>query len=242
MSDRPAGDRPPTPSRQERWDRRMEVPLAVASLVYLTGYAVHVLARRLPPVWHGVCLTVILTTWAFFVVDYLVRLRLSGLSPFRFLRTHPLDTLVVLLPLLRPVRTVKVYERIRRRRGEPRLGLYGRVMVYSGLSVALLGFAGALTVYHHEVDAPGATILTFGDSVWWACSTLATVGYGDVSPVTPAGRVTAVGLMACSLALLGAVTGSFSSWLVQAFTREDEKRTDEKRTDAGRPPGDPPGA
>ncbi|WP_411071852.1 potassium channel family protein [Streptomyces sp. cmx-4-25] len=229
-------DRPPTPSRQERWDRRMETPLAVASLAFLTAYAVHVLARRLPEVWHGVCLAVTLGAWAFFVVDYLVRLRLSGLAPHRFLRAHPLDTLVVVLPLLRPLRMVKLYDRVQRRHG-PRLGLYGRVMVYSGLSVSLLGFAGSLTVYHHEVDAPGATIVTFGDSVWWTCATLATVGYGDVSPVTPVGRVTAVGLMACGLALLGAVTGSFSSWLIQTFTREDEKRTD-----AEGPPGDSPGA
>jgi voltage-gated potassium channel len=47
------------------------------------------------------------------------------------------------------------------------------------------------------------------------------VGYGDVAPVTVVGRLVAVGLMACGLALLGAVTGSFSSWLVEVFTREE---------------------
>jgi voltage-gated potassium channel len=61
---------------------------------------------------------------------------------------------------------------------------------------------------------------------------LATVGYGDVAPVTPLGRVIAVGMMACGLALLGAVTGSFSSWLIQVFAREDDER----------PPGRTPGA
>ncbi|MER5309704.1 potassium channel family protein [Streptomyces sp. NPDC002773] len=226
-------DRPPKPPRQERWDRRMEIPLAVASLAFLTGYAVRVLARhRLPQAWLDACLAVTVAAWAVFLVDYVVRLRLSGTGPLRFVRAHMLDTVVLLLPLLRPVRLVSFYDRVRRRHGTPRLGLYARVMAYAGLSAALLGFAGALTVYHHEVDAPGATIRTFGDAVWWTCATLATVGYGDVAPVTPVGRVTAVGVMACGLALLGAVTGSFSSWLVQAFTQEDEKR----------PPGDSPGA
>ncbi|MER8233966.1 potassium channel family protein [Streptomyces sp. NPDC101490] len=226
-------DRPPKPPRQERWDRRMETPLAVASLVYLAGYAVRILARhQLPQGWLDLCLALTLASWALFGVDYAVRLRLSGLGPLRFVRAHLLDTVVLLLPLLRPVRTVSAYDRIQRRREKPRLGLYARVMVYAGLSTALLGFAGALTVYHYEVDAPGASIRTFGDAVWWTCATLATVGYGDAVPVTPAGRVTAVGVMACGLALLGAVTGSFSSWLIQAFTREDEKR----------PPGSTPGA
>ncbi|MFF2776788.1 potassium channel family protein [Streptomyces sp. NPDC058052] len=230
--------RPPKPPRQERWDRRMELPLAVASIAYLAGYAVRVLARdHLPRLGVDLCVGVVLGAWAVFITDYAVRMRLSGLHPLRFVRTHLLDTVVLLLPLLRPVRMVTLYDRVQRRRGQPRLSLYARVMVYSGLSVSLLGFTAALTVYHHEADAPGATIVTFGDSVWWACATLATVGYGDVTPVTPVGRVVAVGLMACGLALLGAVTGSFSSWLIQAFTREDERPGNGER-----PPGDPPGA
>ncbi|MGW0119241.1 potassium channel family protein [Streptomyces sp. NPDC003327] len=225
--------RPPKPHRQERWDRRMETPLAVASAAFLTAYAVRVLAGgNLGAGWLDLCSAVLYASWALFGVDYAVRLRLSGLGPLRFLRGHLLDTVVLLLPLLRPVRMVTIYDRIQRRRDEPRLSLYARVMVYAGLTVGLLGFAGALTVYHHEAGAPGASIRTFGDAVWWTCATLATVGYGDVTPVTPIGRLTAVGLMACGLALLGAVTGSFSSWLIQAFTREDEKR----------PPGDSPGA
>ncbi len=216
----------------------MEVPLAVASLVYLAGYAVRVLAEdHLPRLGADLCLAAVLGAWAFFAADYGVRLRLSGLHPLRFVRTHLLDTVVVLLPLLRPVRMVTLYDRVQRRRDKPRLGLYARVMVYAGLSVSLLGFAAALTVYHYEADAPGASIRTFGDSVWWACSTLSTVGYGDVSPVTPIGRVVAVGLMACGLGLLGAVTGSFSSWLIQAFTREDEKPGNGEG-----PRGDSPGA
>ncbi len=221
----------------------MEVPLAVASVAFLTGYAVRVLARdQLPRFGADLCLGVILGSWAVFLTDYAVRLRLSGLGPPRFVRTHLLDTVVLLLPLLRPLRMVALYDRVQRRRGQPRLGLYARVMVYSGLSVSLLGFTAALTVYHHEVGAPGATIRTFGDSLWWASATLATVGYGDVTPVTPIGRVVAVGLMACGLALLGAVTGSFSSWLIQTFRREDEEPGNGERGNGGRPPGGSPGA
>ena len=219
----------------------MEAPLAVASAVYLAGYAVRVLAHHhLSQGWLDLCLAVTLASWALFVVDYAVRLRFSGLGPLRFLRTHLLDTVVLILPLLRPVRMVNIYNQIQRRHDKPRLSLYARVMVYSGLTVTLLGFAGALTVYRYEADAPGATIVTFGDAVWWTCATLATVGYGDVVPVTPIGRAVAVGVMACGLALLGAVTGSFSSWLIQAFTREDEKG--EGTGDEKRPPGDSPGA
>ncbi|MFE4591481.1 potassium channel family protein [Streptomyces laurentii] len=202
----------------------MEVPLAVASAVFLGGYSVRVLGHgHLHQGWLDLCLALTLAAWAFFAFDYAVRVRLSGLGLFRFVRRHLLDTAILLLPLLRPLSVVSVYDRIQHRYDKPRLTLYARVIAYASLTAVLLGYTSALTVYFAEHKAPGATILTFGDAVWWACATLSTVGYGDVTPVTPLGRVTAAGLMACGLALLGAVTGSFSSWLIQVFRREDER-------------------
>jgi voltage-gated potassium channel len=130
---------------------------------------------------------------------------------------------VLVLPLLRPLRMVKVYEAVQRRRERPKLDLYARVIAYAGLTAALVGFAGALAVYQQERGAPGADIRTFGDALWWACSTLTTVGYGDATPVTAAGRLIAFVVMVCGLALLGAVTGSFSSWLLRVFAREGEE-------------------
>ncbi|MFF4275566.1 potassium channel family protein [Streptomyces sp. NPDC001536] len=210
-------------SPKARWERRTEVPLAVASLVFLASYAIQVLAHDLPDGWRDLCLAATLAAWALFAADYAVRWRLSG-QRLRFVRTHLLDTLVLALPLLRPLRVVKAYEAVQRRHGRPRLALHARVIVYSGLSTLLLGFTGALAVYQQERGASGATMRTFGDAVWWTCATLSTVGYGDVVPVTPRGRLIAVGIMAIGLALLGAVTGTFASWLLQVFSREDDER------------------
>jgi voltage-gated potassium channel len=215
------------PLRFRRWEQRTEVPLFVASLFFLLGYAVRVLVPYLTQPWRGLALVLVAVTWLLFVADYAVRIRLSG-QGLRFLRTHWLDTVVLVLPLLRPLRLIRVYTAVERQREQPRLSLYARVIAYSGTTALLLGFSAALAVYHEEHRAPGATIRTFGDAVWWASATLTTVGYGDATPVTPSGRVIAVGLMLCGLALLGAVTGSFSSWLVQVFTREDEKTPPER--------------
>ncbi|MGY5032197.1 potassium channel family protein [Streptomyces sp. 900116325] len=220
MSDQRTGSS--MPLRFRRWEQRTEVPLFVASLFFLLGYAVRVLVPYLTQPWRGLALILVAVTWLLFVADYVVRIRLSG-QGLRFLRTHWLDTVVLVLPLLRPLRLIRVYTAVERQREQPRLSLYARVIAYSGTTALLLGFSAALAVYHEEHRAPGATIRTFGDAVWWASATLTTVGYGDATPVTPSGRVIAVGLMLCGLALLGSVTGSFSSWLVQVFTREDEK-------------------
>ncbi|NXY97977.1 two pore domain potassium channel family protein [Streptomyces sp. BR123] len=208
--------------RRQRWEALTEVPLLIASLLFLAAYAVHVLVPPTESWLHGIALAVIGLTWLCFAVDYLVRMALSGLPPLRFLRSNWLHTLVLVLPMLRPLRLVQIYAALQRRRDRPRMELYARVVAYAGTSALLLGFTGALAVYQQERYAPGASILTFGDAVWWTCETLTTIGYGDVVPVTPMGRSIAAVVMAFGLTLLGAVTGSFSSWLIQVFERDEK--------------------
>ncbi|KAB1150724.1 two pore domain potassium channel family protein [Streptomyces luteolifulvus] len=206
-------------NRTARWERRAGTPLAVASLLFLASYAVGVLGEDLPGPVRDLSRAVLYGSWALFIVDYAVRWRLSGEGP-GFVHRHWLDSVVVVLPLLRPVRIVRVYDAMQARRpGEPRMTLQARVMLYAGLSSSLLGLSAALAEYHYEHNAPGASIRTFGDALWWSVATLSTVGYGDVVPVTVIGRLIAVVLMGCGLALLGAVTGSFSSYLMQRFAR-----------------------
>ncbi|WP_328316481.1 potassium channel family protein [Streptomyces sp. NBC_00388] len=209
--------------RLRRWEERTEIPLFAAALLFLACYAVRVLARGADPLLRDTALAVALAVWLVFVLDYAVRLVLSG-ERLRFPHRHRMDTLAMILPLLRLLRIVPLYNAVQQKREQPRLNLQARVIAYAGLSAVLLAFAGSLAVYSCERSAPGATIRTFGDAVWWAAATLSTVGYGDVTPVTPLGRVIAVAMMACGIALLGAVTGSFSSWLLQTFRRDDEEK------------------
>ena len=51
--------------------------------------------------------------------------------------------------------------------------------------------------------------------MWWAVVTVTTVGYGDFYPITVVGRLVAVGLMIGGIAVLGVVTASVASWLVE---------------------------
>ena len=56
-----------------------------------------------------------------------------------------------------------------------------------------------------ESGADGASIRTIWDAIWYSLITLTTVGYGDLSPVTGAGRVLGIILALCSLGVLSAV-------------------------------------
>ncbi len=79
---------------------------------------------------------------------------------------------------------------------------------------------GSVAMLDAEQNAPGANITSFGDALWWACSTVTTVGYGDRYPVTTEGRIIAVALMIVGISLLGAITASVATWMVSQVQRD----------------------
>jgi len=92
-------------------------------------------------------------------------------------------------------------------------------------------FLAALAELDAERDAADATITTFGDALWWSLATVTTVGYGDAYPVTATGRLVAGGLMLAGIALLGVVTASLASWLVQRVSEIEEESEAATRRD-----------
>jgi hypothetical protein len=68
----------------------------------------------------------------------------------------------------------------------------GKLIVYTVCGAVVLIYAGSLAILQAERGQRGAKITSFGDAVWWAITTVTTVGYGDLSPVTTMGRLVAV--------------------------------------------------
>ncbi len=107
--------------------------------------------------------------------------------------------------------------------------LRGKLAVYVAGGALLLAFCNALAVLDAERSHPDANMTTFGDAAWWAATTMTTVGYGDRYPVTATGRLAAVALMVAGIAVLGVVTATFASWLVEQVAASEAEQTEELR-------------
>jgi len=219
-----------TDSRVQQWESRTEWPLAVAAVAFLVAYAWPVLEPGLSSGWKDLCRVVVYVSWALFALDYVVRLVLAE-HRARYAGRHIPDLLVIALPILRPLRLLRLVMLLRVLNRRATNSLRGRVITYvSGATVLIIGSAG-LAVLDAERGHPGANIDNYGDALWWAMTTIATVGYGDRYPITGQGRFVAAGLMLAGIALLGVVTASIASWLIekvreveadaQAMTRRD---------------------
>lgn len=215
-------------ARLHRWEKRLEIPLLVGALIFFAAYAMPILWPDLPPRIRTVLLVLSALTWVMFVVDYLVRVVLAPDRP-RYLRRHWVDLLIVVLPLLRPLRLLRLVVLLSVLNRRVGMRLRGRLVVYVAGTSILLAVCASLAELDAERGQPGANIQTFGDATWWALTTMTTVGYGDHYPVTTLGRVIAGTLMIGGVALLGMVTATLASWLVEAVQSERQETIDLRR-------------
>jgi voltage-gated potassium channel len=73
----------------------------------------------------------------------------------------------------------------------------------------------------------GGNIATPEDAMWWAVSTMTTVGYGDRFPVTSEGRMIAIFLMAAGVGAFGTLSGLMASWFLSPEAEEATSERDE---------------
>lgn len=227
-------ERSSAPRRAEalsRFERSTAVPMLILSLAIIPLLVVPLL-WDLSPRTEGTFLALDWFVWAAFAVEYGIRLYLAP-RRWAFVRNHKLDLLMVALPLLRPLRVVRSARALRvLRAGRAAVGL-GRMLkagqqvltrhkLHYGLAVTLVVVLGAaFLVESFENGASEANITSIPDALWWAVTTVTTVGYGDRFPTTPAGRGVGVVLMIMGIALFGYVAAALASFFLER-SEEDE--------------------
>lgn len=204
----------------ETWDRYSERPLIAVSLVFLVAYAWEVIAN-LQGVAGVIADAIINATWVIFGIDYLVNLALAE-RRWHWFYTHLFDLAIVALPILRPLRLLRLITLLRILGRSTGARFRGRLIVNVSGAAVLLVFSASVAILDAERGYPGASIKTFSDALWWSVVTLSTVGYGDLYPVSPLGRFLAAAVMVGGVALIGVVTATLASWIVERVAVRDE--------------------
>ena len=169
-------------------------------------------------------------TWALFALDYVARLVLAEHRGRYFIR-HLLDLAIIALPLLRPLRLLRLASLLKVMNRKASTGLRGKVAIYVVGGSAMLAFCGALAVLDAERANPDRNIVSFGDAMWWAITTMTTVGYGDHYPTTGIGRLAAAALMVGGITLLGVVTATIR--LLADRAGSDHRAGGDRRSEVG---------
>jgi len=129
------------------------------------------------------------------------------IGPFRLAR------LGALFRILRIFRSIRILSQVYMR---DKAASVVAVLMIAGIST-IIGVSVA--VLHAEKSTPGASILTGEDAAWWSVVTVSTVGYGDLVPVTPTGRVLAVVLMVVGIGLFATFAGAIANIFMRQVER-----------------------
>ncbi|MEV5434553.1 potassium channel family protein [Streptomyces sp. NPDC052682] len=207
-------------SAQARWEHHTQRPLFGLALAFAVAYAVPIVRPDAGRDVVEVCTAVEWVVWGAFALDYLARLVLAE-RHLDFVRTHWLDLAAVVLPLVQPLRLLRLVSTLLLVGQRARMASQIRLTTYVAGSVVGLLMFGSLAVLSVERDSPEGNIRTLGDAVWWSFTTMTTVGYGDHAPTTGLGRMLAVGLMLSGIALLGVVTANIAAWFIARFEKDD---------------------
>ena len=197
--------------------------LTVLALVYLAAFSYPAFVAEISTSTQNRLEIVQWGTWTIFALDLVIGIWKAG-DKKKYLKSHPLEILSVALPFLRPLRLLRVISFgalvIQKIAVGKQLAITFKVFLFS----ILIAYIAAVQITITERDVPSSNIKSFGDGIWWAVTTVTTVGYGDRFPTTSVGRVLAVGLMLVGISLMGVITASVAAWFVK-MSQEDSNPT-----------------
>jgi len=216
-----------------RWRRWTDVPLIALALGSLPILLLEFVSDRLGDNDRLLITVVNMLIFVAFLVDYVVELSIAQ-DRKSYVR-HEWTSLIIvitqgfaLLPALGALGALRIVRGLKPLIFLIRIISIGsaeahelrRTLRNKALSTAL-GIAGlvwitaAVAFTLVEDVGTGRRVDSFGDALWWSATTISTVGYGDVYPVTPIGRIIAVFTMIVGVSTFGVLTASIARLLIK---------------------------
>jgi voltage-gated potassium channel len=218
--DRASGEVLPVDDRSERIAKRFELPVLIAALLVIPVIVIE--QSDWGESWKTLAVAVNWLIWLMFFAEFATLLFVVP-NKAAWLRRHPLElAIVVLTPPFLPasLQALRVFRLARLLRLMRLAPLARRFFSLEGVRyAAVLALVTALGGGAAFAAAERQDLSTW-DGVWWAVSTMTTVGYGDVYPHTDLGRVIAIGLMVVGIGFIAILTAALAQRFLTTELRE----------------------
>jgi voltage-gated potassium channel len=188
--------------------------LTLLALVFLMAYSYPAFVSEVSPRIQSLIDVAQWICWGAFVFDLLLGIA-NAKNKKEYLLKHPLEIASSLLPFLRPLRLMRVISFGGLAIQKVAIGRQFAITLKVAITTLFVAYISAVQITISERMVEGSNIKNFADGLWWAMTTVTTVGYGDKFPVTTEGRILAVALMIMGISLVGVITASVAAWFVK---------------------------
>jgi voltage-gated potassium channel len=197
------------------WDKT----LTILALAFLVSFSYPAFKTNISDSTQNYLDLIQWVSWSAFAIDFLYGI-ISAKDRKQYLLKHPLDLAAVVLPFLRPLRLLRVISFGSLVIQKVAIGRQFAITLKVFIASIFVAYISAVQITITERDVDGSNIKNLGDGLWWAITTVTTVGYGDRFPTTTEGRFLAVGLMIMGISLMGVITAAVASWFVKMGQEE----------------------
>ena len=211
--------------RSRIWERRFEAPVLFAALLVIPVIVIEQSSIGEP--WRRIAAIANWIIWAVFALEFVIMLAITR-NRARWIRTHLLETaIVVLTPPFLPssLQSLRAFRVVRLIRVLAVAKYARRLFSLDGLRAATV--LAAVTALGGGSAFAAAEDRSTWDGVYWAITTMTTVGYGDLSPETDAGRMIAVVVMIVGIGFLSLIIGAAAERFVSLDVAEIEREVSE---------------
>lgn len=212
--------------RSTRIERRLDLPMMVAALVVIPVVVIE--ASDFGEPWETVGAVLNWATWLAFLAEAVVMLSVVP-DRWRWVRTHPIDIAVVVLtpPFATALATFRLLRLLRLVRLLRLARVARRMFTLQGLRYAavlsiLTAIGGGAAFSALEKNQ------SLGGGIYWAVTTMTTVGYGDLSPATTGGKCLALVVMLVGTGFVAVLTGAVAE---RFLVTPEPERIEEARDD-----------
>jgi voltage-gated potassium channel len=201
-----------------RWQRRFEIPMLLIAALVIPSVLLDQPSVDDP--WHTVGVALNWLIWTAFVVELVVMLAVAP-SRWTYLRRNPLDLVIVVLTppfltsMLNGVRLLRLVRVSRLLRLKP---LVRWMFARGGLKYASV-FTGLVVLAAAEAFSVMQNTSYF-NGLYWAVTTITTVGYGDELPTTPESKVLAMVVMVVGIGFFAALAGSLAERFIEGRAQQ----------------------
>jgi voltage-gated potassium channel len=198
----------------KRWEKRFSVPVIVAGLITIPLLIASL--HKLDQPWSTIVAVANALAWGVFAAELVVMLIVVP-NRWAWLRTHPLEVAVVVLTppfldyVIQSLRVLGALRVLRLFRLGPAIRkMFSLQGIRYGALLSLLVVIGGAEAFSAAENA------SLGNSIYWAITTLTTVGYGDIVPRTAVAKVVACAVMLMGIGFFALLTGAVAERFLNA--------------------------